>query len=829
MKKLTSLLLAVVLLSSLCVSGSATLELPASTAVIGDEAFMGDPMLGTVTLPWGTETIGSRAFAHSSLERIYIPQTVYKIADDAFEGCEVTVYASPASPAWTYALEHGLPSRDCGDLYRQDRLDELSDASVTRLLDISDPIVPPEALSKDGITDSGLLAAIDEYNLLVEALSADADRYNAGITEYTNAVQTISASLEDLTAEETESTVVIDAGQVCVILDKDILSGEVTLSDSRSLEDGSLEFTADDGTKRFCTISDRTVILSANAVQGRGSAPDGGYTAADFLNDARTGAAISSANTCADVQLETLRQIGKDLDSAGTFLETLKKNADALGLKNSSKEIARHLKDNQALRELNRSRLAKWARVGKAFAAADAALLGLSAAMLRLEWEDAELLSICGHATEEDLMCERAETAIAYEYDLAHLKRILRSETAFLCAQAAISGAGILGKAMPAPVQIGLIGGTLLRTLMLEKKKDQLKQSIANAEPLLHSAATGRVTDADTGAPIGNVRITNGRTASVTDSLGYFRMPLLPGDHTLVFQHEDYQKADTSLALGEYSEEDASVKMKTRWAQVHGKVRDGSTGNALASAKVQAGESSTWTNPDGTYSLRLAAGSWSLVFSHAGYITKKIPLTLYEGNDLQLDVFLTPEEEPTPTPSPTPAPTPSPTPEPTPTPTPAPTPAPTPTPAPEPTPAPTSGPSVVITPAATESPEPTEEPTQSPSPSPSPSPNPSPSPSPEPTATATPEPEICTISGYVYWDWADSTVEHVKITFWGTDNRRHTTYTNEEGAYTISLSEGYYIVELEQIDYGAMGNDQIEVPKSGTLDQDFFISQYDVF
>ena len=97
MKKVISVILAVVMLltSSLgCAEG--TLKLPGSLLEIEAEAFSGNSSLTVADIPYGSESISARAFADSTLEKIYIPGTVSYIAEDAFEGTDVLI-SSPVS------------------------------------------------------------------------------------------------------------------------------------------------------------------------------------------------------------------------------------------------------------------------------------------------------------------------------------------------------------------------------------------------------------------------------------------------------------------------------------------------------------------------------------------------------------------------------------------------------------------------------------------------------------------------------------------------------------------------------------------------------------
>ena len=82
-------------------------DLPDDLKEIGEEAFYGDQSITSLTIPDGAETIGSRAFAYSGLEQIYIPASVTVIPSDAFDGVQNLTIVSPFdAPARAYAFEH---------------------------------------------------------------------------------------------------------------------------------------------------------------------------------------------------------------------------------------------------------------------------------------------------------------------------------------------------------------------------------------------------------------------------------------------------------------------------------------------------------------------------------------------------------------------------------------------------------------------------------------------------------------------------------------------------------------------------------------------------
>ena len=113
-KSWLSIMLLAALLCAWAVGGLAqegVLTLPENLTEIEDEAFYGDTSLGEVVLPEGVETIGSRAFAGSTVSVINLPASITSIADDAFDGCgAMDVSAQEGSYAYDWAAEKGYVS-----------------------------------------------------------------------------------------------------------------------------------------------------------------------------------------------------------------------------------------------------------------------------------------------------------------------------------------------------------------------------------------------------------------------------------------------------------------------------------------------------------------------------------------------------------------------------------------------------------------------------------------------------------------------------------------------------------------------------------------------
>ncbi|MBQ9195933.1 MAG: leucine-rich repeat domain-containing protein, partial [Clostridia bacterium] len=86
-----------------------TLMPPAGVTAIEAEAFMGDTALDEAELPEGLLSIGSKAFAQSSLKRIYLPESLSDIAADAFLGCQsLTAWGYPGTKGEAFCRENGI-------------------------------------------------------------------------------------------------------------------------------------------------------------------------------------------------------------------------------------------------------------------------------------------------------------------------------------------------------------------------------------------------------------------------------------------------------------------------------------------------------------------------------------------------------------------------------------------------------------------------------------------------------------------------------------------------------------------------------------------------
>jgi len=107
MRRLLAGFMVLMLVSAEVCGIAETLTLPAALQIIDEEAFYGDTSIDKVVLHDEVVSIGSRAFAYSSVAEISIPATVNFIAPDAFEGVEqLIVRTASGSYAYYWAMSN---------------------------------------------------------------------------------------------------------------------------------------------------------------------------------------------------------------------------------------------------------------------------------------------------------------------------------------------------------------------------------------------------------------------------------------------------------------------------------------------------------------------------------------------------------------------------------------------------------------------------------------------------------------------------------------------------------------------------------------------------
>ena len=108
-KRCTLLLCMALMLISIPALAENILRLPKGLKTLEDEAFFALQSADSVILPDGMETIGSKAFANSTVSSVYLPPSLTHIAADAFDDCDfLTASVRMDSYAQRWCEENGL-------------------------------------------------------------------------------------------------------------------------------------------------------------------------------------------------------------------------------------------------------------------------------------------------------------------------------------------------------------------------------------------------------------------------------------------------------------------------------------------------------------------------------------------------------------------------------------------------------------------------------------------------------------------------------------------------------------------------------------------------
>ena len=242
-KMIAILLVVIIFINEPAAALAESFLLPEDLTAIDAGAFEGIEAMNTVYVPWGTESIDSRAFADSGLQAIYLPDTVTWMADDTFAGSSVTIYSSENAYAREYAEAHNIPwENSYGDTEPPVSLED-----VEPLDDIFIPYL--EAMSTDGVTDEHDLELIQRYNNTVTEVnnlaweynwnsyyvnSSLSDEFQASASGYSTLSQTVDGdqSCWNLYGESYRLDRRLFDGQERSFVDVEVAENYVTLTDS---------------------------------------------------------------------------------------------------------------------------------------------------------------------------------------------------------------------------------------------------------------------------------------------------------------------------------------------------------------------------------------------------------------------------------------------------------------------------------------------------------------------------------------------------------------------------------------------------------------------
>jgi len=153
----------------------------------------------------------------------------------------------------------------------------------------------------------------------------------------------------------------------------------------------------------------------------------------------------------------------------------------------------------------------------------------------------------------------------------------------------------------------------------------------------------GIVTDFFTGEPIEGANVTANSHFNITDAEGHYTITVPPGDYTITASAAGYHSDSISETV--ISEETITVNLALTPVNgtISGRVTDSSTGDPIAGATITANGISVSTNANGTYSIELPPGTYTVTVSMDGYEdSSNTDITVVSEETTPVDFELTP-------------------------------------------------------------------------------------------------------------------------------------------------------------------------------------------
>ena len=307
-----------------------TLIMPGNLLEIEPEAFQGDISLDEVSLSDGIRSIGSKAFADTSLNRIFLPESLNAIAADAFENSpQAVLYMKYCDYPYQYAKQHLLPyvceSEEVysfSDFLMDDTglkaLFSTEDACVLSCSILTDDrnavVLSEEIVIPAGLQDETVLlfekeALPDYFALRAKLHTTDGHSLSDEFTsiEFTEAYRQFS----EQTVDDFSEKIVIDygSGGYCVLVDQALVIDAVAAQTSYGVFEYTGDVAPDTGSVVLLDVAGRgqlAVKVASASVQENGKiclAADQGAQLSELFQSMRLNMSIpvSAADTSSTV------------------------------------------------------------------------------------------------------------------------------------------------------------------------------------------------------------------------------------------------------------------------------------------------------------------------------------------------------------------------------------------------------------------------------------------------------------------------------------------------------------------------------------------------
>ncbi|MDH3440565.1 MAG: carboxypeptidase regulatory-like domain-containing protein, partial [Gammaproteobacteria bacterium] len=181
------------------------------------------------------------------------------------------------------------------------------------------------------------------------------------------------------------------------------------------------------------------------------------------------------------------------------------------------------------------------------------------------------------------------------------------------------------------------------QTLLLEAL--QTAEATLELEPITTGTITGIVVERDTGVPLPGVAVRAGDVTATTGDDGTFILEEVEaGAISVAASKSLYVPASSDVMLEAMNSVEARLALEPiTWGTVRGDVRDATTGQPLANAKVRIGATEVTTDADGNYvAERVPAGDISIVAGITRYHDAQAATTLPRDGDVEQSLELAP-------------------------------------------------------------------------------------------------------------------------------------------------------------------------------------------
>ena len=655
-RRLTSLFLTAVMLCSICCEALAdSMRLPDALQQIEEEAFYGDVSLDEVVIPYGATSIGDWAFASGGLRKIYIPETVTRIADNAFDA-GVTVVSSEHSYAYEYADRNNLTWERNDSFYLNEQLSDF--LPVIDCISDADSILPagtdytPE--STDGVTEDELLELIEDYNAFLLELEESDEAYTSDLGDILNSFDSLADEMLASDIQLSENGRMMELSGIQFSLPDSVLSvfeDDYTIGNTTVLENGDFLIEIVSGGTAYSVLGTETGLSLQDADGNEVLVMSAAFVDLDAMFNT-VSAYVSDFQNWVDVGLQGISdRLNIALEKQRAKLDRLEKKQGFITEKSANLLKQENIRRATKISEKNAIRISAQKTVIQNIEKFIGAVTGISAGwdVYQMRKSLDEIIKLQeiekhGHPTEDDLSnSEKSAYAIempdlllsakrAYIYDVVSNSLMFVTDLASLISNVAlfIPGAqgffiggkiGILAtKASLAAISTVLFSSGFVSSVAATTFDTRIKK----AERILHETVlSGQVYDASTGdaIPGARVMVDDGAYTATTDEDGLYGFTVTPGKHALEVNADKYEtEHNTNVQCEENKITICNVPMTPECA-IRGIVIDGN-GNPLERVRVFVNDISVFTDANGLYSARLPEGRYWVEFMKSGYVCR---------------------------------------------------------------------------------------------------------------------------------------------------------------------------------------------------------------